>query len=184
LDRYLRRPQFFHGITHPSIETLNRYYVPPDTDGVPGIDVRPMPRDAVPDNGKAVFDYLPDRGKSFRDLAIADGDGWKIPPPPARFFAVNPLDADWVDRQCTMHPLSTLEEPARITGACDDLPAIGYILARSFDGPFKQFYAQAGERRWWQAGLACGHDVMFDMPNELTDLLLQREAVVQFTFGT
>lgn len=23
----------------------------------------------VPDNGKAVFDYLPDRGKSFRDLA-------------------------------------------------------------------------------------------------------------------
>ena len=63
----------------------------------------------VPDNGKAVFDYLPDRGKSFRDLAMADGDGWKIPPPPARFFAVNPVDADWVDRQCTMHPLSTLD---------------------------------------------------------------------------
>jgi len=44
----------------------------------------------VPDNGKAVFDYLPDRGKSFRNLAMADSDGWKIPPPPARFFAVNP----------------------------------------------------------------------------------------------
>jgi pimeloyl-ACP methyl ester carboxylesterase len=138
----------------------------------------------IPDNGKAVFDYLPDRGKSFGNLAMADGDGWKIPPPPARYLAVNPADADWVDRQCTMHPLSTPEGPARITGACDDLPAIGYILARGFDGPFKQFYAQAGERSWWQAGLACGHDVMLDMPNELTALLLQREVAAQRAFAT
>jgi hypothetical protein len=32
----------------------------------------------------------------------------------------------------------------------------------------------AGERRWWREELACGHDVMLDMPNELTALLLQR----------
>jgi Family of unknown function (DUF5677) len=31
---------------HPSIETLNRYYEPPDADGVPGIDVDPVVRDA------------------------------------------------------------------------------------------------------------------------------------------
>jgi pimeloyl-ACP methyl ester carboxylesterase len=127
----------------------------------------------VPDNGKALFDYLPDGGKGFRDLAMADGDGWKVPPPPASFFAVNPLDADWVDRQCTMHPLSTFEEPAKLTGACDDVPAIEYIQARAFDGPFGPFYARAGERGWRQAALACGHDVMLDMPNELTALLLQ-----------
>jgi len=83
-----------------------------------------------------------------------------------------------------MHPLSTLEQPARITGACDGFPAIGYILARGFDGPFKQFYAQAGERGWWQAGLACGHDVMLDMPNELTALLLQQEVAAQRAFAT
>jgi pimeloyl-ACP methyl ester carboxylesterase len=53
----------------------------------------------VPENGKALFDYLPDDGKSLRELAVAHGDGWKI---------------------------------------------------------------------------ACGHDVMLDMPNELTALLLQR----------
>jgi pimeloyl-ACP methyl ester carboxylesterase len=128
----------------------------------------------VPDNGKAVFDYVPDSGKSLRELAVANGDGWKIPPPPARSFAVNAADADWVDRQCTMHPLSTLEVPAQISGACDDIPAIGYILAGGFEGPFGQFYAQAGERRWWQAELACGHDVMLDMPNELTALLLRQ----------
>jgi hypothetical protein len=31
---------------HPSIETLNRYYEPPDADGAPGIDVEPVVRDA------------------------------------------------------------------------------------------------------------------------------------------
>jgi pimeloyl-ACP methyl ester carboxylesterase len=128
----------------------------------------------VPDNGQALFDYLPDDGKSDRELAMAHGDGWKVPPRPASFFAVNAADADWVDRQCTMHPLSSFEAPARISGACDDIATIGYILARGFDSPFEQFYAKARERRWWQAELACGHDVMLDMPNELTALLLQR----------
>jgi hypothetical protein len=31
---------------HPSIETLNRFYEPPDADGAPGIDVSPVVRDA------------------------------------------------------------------------------------------------------------------------------------------
>src|SRR5580693_7260730 len=128
----------------------------------------------VPDNGQALFDYLPDDGKSDRELAMAHGDGWKVPPRPASFFGVNAADADWVDRQCTMHPLSSFAAPARISGACDDIATIGYILARGFDSPFEQFYAKAGERRWWQAELACGHDVMLDRPNELTALLLQR----------
>ena len=72
-----------------------------------------------------------------------------------------------------MQPLSTFETPARISGACDGIATIGYILARGFDGPFGQFYATAGERRWWREELACGHDVMLDMPNELTTLLLR-----------
>jgi pimeloyl-ACP methyl ester carboxylesterase len=128
----------------------------------------------VPDNGKALFDYLPDNGQSFREMALTKGDGWKVPPPAASFFAVNAADADWVDRQCTMHPLSTFEAPAQISGACDRLPAIGYILARGFDGPFDQFYALAGARGWSREELACGHDVMLDMPNELTALLLRQ----------
>jgi pimeloyl-ACP methyl ester carboxylesterase len=127
----------------------------------------------VPDDGKALRDYLPDSGKSFRELAVAHGDGWKIPPPAASFFGVNAADADWVERQCTMHPLSTLEVPARITGACDRLPEIGYIRARDSGNLFAQFYAQAAERHWWQAELACGHGVVLNMPNELTFLLLE-----------
>jgi pimeloyl-ACP methyl ester carboxylesterase len=128
----------------------------------------------VPENGKALFDYLPDNGESDRKLAVAHGDGWKTPPRPASFFGVNAADADWVDRQCTMHPLSCFEAPAQISGACDDIANIGYILATGFDSPFGQFYAKAEKRHWWREELACGHDVMLDMPDELTALLLQR----------
>ena len=31
---------------HPSIETMNRYYEPPDPNGAPGIDVSPVVQDA------------------------------------------------------------------------------------------------------------------------------------------
>jgi pimeloyl-ACP methyl ester carboxylesterase len=127
----------------------------------------------VPENGKTLFDYLPDNGEGDRKLAVAHGDGWRVPPRPASAFAVNAADAAWVDRQCTMHPLSSLEAPAQISGACDSIATIGYILARGYEGPFGQFFAKAGERGWWREELACGHDVMLDMPNELTALLLQ-----------
>ncbi|MEA2915156.1 MAG: haloalkane dehalogenase, partial [Bradyrhizobium sp.] len=54
-----------------------------------------------------------------------------------------PAWAAWVDRRCTMHPLSSLETPARLTGACDGVASIGYILASGWNGPFRQFYRPA-----------------------------------------
>jgi pimeloyl-ACP methyl ester carboxylesterase len=128
----------------------------------------------VPENGKALFDYLPDKGKGDRNLAAAHGDGWRVPPRPASSFQVNAVDAAWADRQCTMHPLSTFEASARITGACDNIANIGYILARGFDGPFEQFDAIAERHGWWRQELECGHDVMLDAPNDLAALLQQR----------
>src|SRR4030088_2069246 len=127
----------------------------------------------VPENGKALFDYLPDSGESMVNLALPHGDGWKITPIPASVFAVNAADAAWVDRQCTMHPLSSCEAPARLSGACDGIANIGYILASGHDGPFGQFYAKARERRWSLEQLGCGRGVALDMPNERTRLLLQ-----------
>src|SRR5258705_480835 len=56
---------------------------------------------SVPENGRALFDYLPDIGEGDRKLAVAHGDGWRVPPRPASFFAVNAADAPWVDSQCT-----------------------------------------------------------------------------------
>ena len=74
-----------------------------------------------------------------------------------------------------MHPLSTLETPTQLSGACDEVGNIGYILARNFpNSPFPQFDARAADRGWWRAGLPCGHDITLDVPNKLSTLLLER----------
>ncbi len=67
----------------------------------------------VPENGKTLFDYLPDNGEGDRKLAVAHGDGWRVPPRPASFFAVNAADAPWVDSQCTMSRCPVLRRQRR-----------------------------------------------------------------------
>jgi len=127
----------------------------------------------VPENGKALFDYLPDGGESDRKSAEALGGGWRVPPRTASFFAVNATDATWVDGKLTMHPLSCFEAPAQLSGACDGVAHIGYVWASAFAGPFEEFYVEAGKRQWWREEMECGHDIMLDMPEELANLLLR-----------
>jgi pimeloyl-ACP methyl ester carboxylesterase len=127
----------------------------------------------VPENGKSLDDYWPDSKKSVRDSEMERGDGWRVPPLSAAHFVVNQADAAWVDRQCTPHPLVTFKTPARLNGACDSIKSIGYVLAAGYAGPFRQFYDRAKERGWWCTELACGHDVMIDMPGEVAGLLLR-----------
>lgn len=128
----------------------------------------------IPEDGESALNYMPGSGQDHRELALLHGDGWKVPPIPASVFAVNAADAAWVDSRCTMHPLSSFETPASLTGACDRVPDIGFVFATGWDGPFEQFRSVAKNRRWWCEDFACGHDVMLDKPNELTDLLLAR----------
>jgi hypothetical protein len=74
-----------------------------------------------------------------------------------------------------MQPLSSLEAAAHVSGRCDTVATIGYILASGWeDSLFRPFSEFAGQRRWWREDLACGHDVMVDMPDELA-ALLQRQ---------
>jgi pimeloyl-ACP methyl ester carboxylesterase len=128
----------------------------------------------VTENGQSLLDTLPDGGAADREQAARDGDGWKVKPIPAAVFRVNDADAAWVDRQCTPQPLATFATPARLTGACDGIAEIGYILATGFQGPFGPFAAAAERRGWWRRDIACGHDVMLDAPEALAAVLLER----------
>jgi len=71
-----------------------------------------------------------------------------VPPIPAETFNVNARDLDWVNRQCTMQPLATFQRPLHLTGG----------LARI--------------KTWKTLTMSCGHDVMLDLPEELTQELL------------
>jgi hypothetical protein len=78
------------------------------------------------------------------------------------------------DRLCRPQALATFEMPLLLTGALDKVPSRSYILADGWDpSPFRYFAAQAEAAGWNVAKLPCSHDVMVDMPNELTAELLK-----------
>ncbi len=96
-----------------------------------------------------------------------------MPPIPAEVFNVNAKDRDWVNRQCTMQPLATFQQPLRLTGAIDRLKNVTFILASGWGPtPFRPFYDQAKTKGWKTLSIECGHDVMLDQPEALTEALL------------
>jgi pimeloyl-ACP methyl ester carboxylesterase len=128
--------------------------------------------------------FLPEDGESFlgylapqqRDaiVASANRNGGFVPPFSAAFFAVNERDRAWVDSQCTSQPLATFSEPVRLTGAVDQVKRKGYIRAAAYNSPnFLKAMKRASAKQGWKIHeMPCGHDIMLDMPKELTELLL------------
>jgi len=128
----------------------------------------------VPENGQSLHETLPPEARNEQiEAARKVGGGWKTPPIPAEAFNVNARDRDWVDRQSTMHPLACFQQPLRLTGAIARIEDISYILATGWSpSPFPQFYDKAKAKGWKTLTMACGHDVMLDQPEELTQELL------------
>jgi hypothetical protein len=79
-----------------------------------------------------------------------------------------------VDRQCTVHPFAAIEQPIRLTGGLDRIANTTYILATGWNGasPFPPFHERAKANGWKTSTLPSGHDVMLDLPDELTQLLI------------
>jgi pimeloyl-ACP methyl ester carboxylesterase len=61
----------------------------------------------VPENGKTLFDYLPDNGEGDRNLAVAHGDGWRVPPSRRRSSrSMRQTPPGWtVSARCTRCPV-------------------------------------------------------------------------------
>lgn len=127
----------------------------------------------VPDNGMSLSDYWPpDRKKLFEDAAAATG--WKtIPAPPAAFFKVNEKDQAWVDSKSVPHPYPCFTEKARLTGARERIAKKAYVRAAEYPSTyFSMFYEKyKNDPAWRTYAVPCGHDVMVDMPERLTEIL-------------
>lgn len=128
----------------------------------------------VPANGQSLHDTLP---AEVRDAQVAaarqSGEGWKVPPITGEMFNVNMKDRAWMDRQCTVQSLATFQQPLRLSGAIDRIRNVTYILADGWNpSPFPQFFAKANSRGWKTLTMHCGHDVMLDMPEAVTEALL------------
>jgi pimeloyl-ACP methyl ester carboxylesterase len=128
----------------------------------------------VLENGQSLHSVLPaeQRAMQLEDVAKF-GDGWKVPPIPAEVFHLNTTDAAWVNRQCTMQPLATFQQPLNLTGKIHQIKNLTFIQAAGFGAsPFAPFYEKAKAQGWETHRVDCGHDVMLDQPEELTKLLL------------
>lgn len=127
----------------------------------------------VPDDGESLHDTLPpDQRQMQLDAAAAVGEGWRVPPIPAAVFNVNEADRDWVDAQCTDQPLACFQQKLRLERGGGPAGPIHYIYAAGWEGtPFTQFYERAQASGWRVRVFACGHDIMLDRPEELTETL-------------
>jgi pimeloyl-ACP methyl ester carboxylesterase len=128
----------------------------------------------VPLNGEAIVDLT---GPAVRDAArtaLQRGD-IAIPPRSAEAFGVNAADRAWVDRLCVGQPIGCFTDTIALTGARDRIPRKSYIRAASYANPgFDRAYgALKSDRSWRTYDVPSGHDVMVDMPDRLSEILLE-----------
>ena len=92
----------------------------------------------------------------------------------AEHFNVNLRDAAWVNAQCTPQSIASFEEHIRLKQVPSHTHDATHILATGWDNsPFRAAHERAKAKGWKTRTVACGHEVMLDLPGELTDLLLE-----------
>lgn len=128
----------------------------------------------VPDDGISLADTA---SKLVRDGIVAAqsrGD-IGIKGPPAAVFQVNEADRAWVDSKCTLHPVASLTEKARYAGGRDKVARKTYIRASGYPSPaFDAAHDKLRANAAWRTyTIGCGHDVMVDAPERLTEILLE-----------
>jgi pimeloyl-ACP methyl ester carboxylesterase len=128
----------------------------------------------VLENGQSLHDTLPPDVKNKQlEAALRDGEGWKVPPIPAEAFKVNAQDAAWVNRQCTMQPLATFTQAIKLSGKINAVKNVTFIQAAGWDvSTFQPHRERAKAKGWKTLDMPCGHDVMLDLPQELTQALI------------
>jgi hypothetical protein len=72
-----------------------------------------------------------------------------------------------------MQPLAAFQQPLRLSGKMGAVKDVTFVLAMGYEGsPFMPSYERAKAQGWKTLSVACGHDAMLDMPEELTTILL------------
>jgi pimeloyl-ACP methyl ester carboxylesterase len=128
----------------------------------------------VPKNGESAQDLTGPAVRELAQAAAARGD-IGMPPRSAEAFGVNMADRAWIDRLCVPQPIGAFTEKIALTGAGDRIARKSYVRAASYANPgFDRALGAARSDPSWRAyEVPCGHDVMVDMPERLTEILLE-----------
>ena len=127
----------------------------------------------VPEAGKSLWDFLPPEGAAAQRNSATDG--WKIARISAAEFRVQGSDdIARLDRRAVDQPIATMDQKSAVTGAWKNIPHLVYIRAAGQPRPtFAQFADQVrSDPKWQYFEVPCGHNVMLDLPDALTVILL------------
>jgi pimeloyl-ACP methyl ester carboxylesterase len=128
----------------------------------------------IPDDGESLFDVVQPAVKDVIKGVLDRGETM-VPERDAAAFKVNENDRAWVDSLATPQPIGTMTEGIKLTGARDCIARKIYIRAVGYPNvSFDKAYARVkADRSWSTYEVSCGHDVMIDEPDRLTDILLE-----------
>jgi pimeloyl-ACP methyl ester carboxylesterase len=128
----------------------------------------------IPDDGQAALDFAGGMLSSRDELAPSGERVPVVDPVPAVFFAVNEADRAWVDQRCTPHPFAAMAEHISLTGARERIARKAFIRAAAFPAPYQDDYLATADKApdWMAYAIDGGHDLMVDVPDELTAALL------------
>jgi pimeloyl-ACP methyl ester carboxylesterase len=128
----------------------------------------------VPESGDSLAEKASQPVREAMAALVQKGET-AMKPVPAAVFRVNEQDRAWVDAMCTPQPMATLTDKIALTGAREKIAKRSYIRAKGypsvpFDAAQEKLKATAG---WKVYEMPCGHDAMVDMPDRLTEILLE-----------
>jgi pimeloyl-ACP methyl ester carboxylesterase len=127
----------------------------------------------VPENGDRMVASASPAARDRIEEVVRKGEAL-VPPIPAAAFQVNETDRAWVDALCVPQPVATFLEKITLTGARERIARKLYVRATGYASP--SFDAARAKVRalpsWSVLELACGHDIMVDMPEQLAQILL------------
>jgi pimeloyl-ACP methyl ester carboxylesterase len=127
----------------------------------------------LPEDGQRMLDLTP---ANLRDVALEAQAKGEIARPivPAAAFKVNEKDQAWVNSKLTPQPLGPTFTPNKFSGAREKVAKKTYIRASGYPMPsFDKWLAHCqADRTWRTHSIDCGHDIMVDRPDELTELLI------------
>ncbi len=128
----------------------------------------------IPENGESLFDVVQPAVKEVIQGVLDRGETM-VPVRDAAAFKVNEKDRAWVDSLATPQPIRTFTEKIKLTGARDRIAQKIYIRASGYPNvSFDKALARVkADRSWRTYEVPCGHDVMIDEPERLTEILIE-----------
>jgi pimeloyl-ACP methyl ester carboxylesterase len=128
----------------------------------------------LPEVGDAALSTASQTSRDAIAAAIERGE-IATKPLPASLFGDNEKDHQWIDSLSTPHPVLTLVDKTVATSAREKIAKKTYIRALKYKNPaFNSALERTkADKSWRTFELDCGHDVMADMPERLTEILLE-----------